>query len=556
MKVDRASQDDHVDAPAATSSPRWHGGSPRAHWLQLGGVFCAALLSRALTLGRYVTTDERVWMSRSSNFADAVVHLHLSKATASTGGIATMPGASTMWLGSIGRLAWTIGQKIGVVDHGQAFSTSLSGLATAQVMVAITTSLLIVLVTALAYRWAGWGAAAIVGVFLAGGPWFSALGAVLHTDELTALFGIAGLLLLALAFDVPERAGLPRPVLAAAAAGALLIQSPLTKATGATYGVGAVVMLVFALVRDWNVVRDGQEERRLRVRQIGAAAGAAIVAVPLAWPAIAADPGTQISASRTSLRIADQSTGLLRNGVPTNGRWDFYLFALPLRMTPWLLVAVIVAIPLALRAHPARSRSLWLAIWATTPLLTISFATKQYDRYGLAVLVCIVVFVGVGLGPTLEQFLARRRGARLPVALVGCAVMLYAAVVAPWGLIYFDPLVGGYDVAKDRILIGWGEGYEHAIEKIQDLEDGACDDVTIAGVGTTVFGPAAGPAALDAFGVPCARPRVNGERPTYVVVYINQAQRVTASELKKALEGRTRVGTVKRRGIVLATIWR
>jgi len=537
-------------------TPDWDGGSRVALRLQLLGAFAAALATRVLTAGNYVTTDEGIWMLRTVNFSDALLDGNFADATASKGGPATMPGGPTMWLGSLGRLVWSIGQSMGLVDNDDAF-ISLSGLHLAQTMVALATSLLIAFVAMLVYRWAGWGAAAVTALFLVGEPWIGALGSILHTDELTALLGTAGLLVLALSFEVPDRTGWSRPLLGAATAGVLITLAPLTKATGLVYGVGAALVIGYALWRDWGR-RDADTNSltMLRCKQMALAGAGVAVVVPLMWPALLADPSTQFSAFMDSVALAGNSSQETFQGeLDPSGRW-YYVVALPFRMTPWFLVASVVAVPLALLNRATRARALWLLLWLAPGAITISLATKQFDRYGLVVLVPLAGLVGVGLGPYLERLLARGTGMRAAAGAVVALVVVHGITVAPWGLLYFNPVLGGADRARDVLLVGWGEGAELAIDEIRDMEHGDCDGITVSGVRTSELGTRGLPAPLSLFGVSCASAPPRGTDPSYIVSYINQSQRMTDEQIDDVLAGREQVGVVEIRGITVATIWR
>lgn len=534
----------------------WDGGSRTARWLQVLGVFVAALWIRLATVGNFVTTDEGTWLLRSVNFSDALLDGEFSEASASTGELATMPGGPTMWLGSLGRLVWAIGQTVGLVESDRAFET-MAGLHVAQAMVALATSLLIALTVALVHRWAGWGAAAVAAVLLVGEPWVGALGSILHTDELTALFGMAGLLLLAVTFDVPDRCRWSRPMVGAAAGGFVLALAPLTKATGLVFGVGAALIIGFALWRD--VKRRGggdpNELASLRYKQLAAAAAGALVAVPLAWPALLADPSTQVSAFLDSVGIANETSQEDFQGDLGAGGWWFYAVALPFRVTPWFLLAVVVGGPLALIQRATRARAVWLVLWLAPGAITIAAATKQFDRYGLIVVVPLAVLAGVGLGRTLDRLLATRPPMRAVFGVAAAAVVAYAVWFAPWGLLYFNPALGGASRAEDVLLVGWGEGTERAIDLIREQEGGDCNGVTVAGTRESVFGRTlSSPLAL--LGETCASPPRRGSLPTYVVAYINQTQRMTDAQLDAVLAGREQVGTVEIRGITVATVWR
>lgn len=543
--------------PDPESATPWSGGSRRLHVLQLVAVFAGALVTRLLTVGHFVTHDEVFWMRRTARFSDALLDGRFGDASGSHGELATLPGVPTMWLGSFARLVWALGGQLGLIDEGQDFPRSLSGLWTAQVMVALATAGLVVLIVALVHRWAGWGAAAVVAVLLVGEPWLTAHGSLLHTDELTALFGTAGLLLLALAFDVPDRFDCRRPVLMAALGGLVLVQAPLTKVLGLPFAFGAAAIVVVALRRDLGGSGRGEESdvRRLRRRQVAAAVGAAVLAIPLEWPAVLFDPSTQIPALIESSQQAGAAHQTVFLGEATGDPGPlFYPVVLALRVTPWFLLALLVAVPVALSNRTSRSRAGWVIVWTLPLAFVLLMAEKQLDRYGLILLVPLTVLVGVAFGPYVVRLLGRKPVLRPVGAGVFVAVVLAGALVAPWGLLYYSPLFGGSDAAEELSLVGWGEGWEAAVEEVRELQGGDCDDVTIDGVGSAELGVPSIPVELAWFEVPCSRVRA-GE-PTYRIVYVNQRQRLPDEVLEEALEGREKVASVEIRGIVVATVWR
>jgi hypothetical protein len=535
----RPGDDAVTDAPAA-STP-WRRGGP----VQLVALFALALVPRLATVGHAITTDEWNWHKRSDAFTDALFDGRWSDMTASSGPTATMPGGSTMWLGLLGRQLHSVAVRAGLVED-----TPNTVLAFHQAMVAVATSLLIVGLAVLVARWAGWGPAAVTSVALAGEPWIAAHGAIAHTDLLTALFGAAGLVALALAFDVPSPSGLRHPRRAAALAGFLVVQSPLTKIVGLAYGVGAAAIVVVALVRDRRAAGPGSTALvRRRAHQLGAAVLAGLVAVAVTWPALVADPGTQIGVLGDSIALGGAGhPQFFRGEVTTTPGPTYYPVVLALRLTPWFLLALAVGAPLAVAARATRARALWVLGWCLPVAATITVAAKQFDRYGLLVVVPASLLIGLGLGPPLDRLLDRARPARFVAGSAVAVLLLHGLTVAPHGLLYFNPLLGGGARATEVVLVGWGEGVQEALERVEELEGGDCH-------GTTVGVPTIPSHGLDTFDLPCT-PSPKGVRPDYVVAYINQTQRLDPDELDRLLAGREQVGEVELRGITVATIWR
>jgi hypothetical protein len=186
----------------------------RRHWLPLA-VGVSALIPRLVTAGTFQTTDETLWIVRTTTFSDGLMSLDPSRMSASRDALATMPGVTTMWVGSIGRLLWAAADALGLREGSEALAASRSGMAFTHVVMAVVTSALIAAFVMIARRWCGTVAAATAGVLLATEPFLVGHGSLLHTDELTMLFGINGCLLALMAFDGSRPAASRRTEIAA-----------------------------------------------------------------------------------------------------------------------------------------------------------------------------------------------------------------------------------------------------------------------------------------------------------------------------------------------------
>src|SRR5262245_53758110 len=72
----------------------------RVNWytlLILLALFAAAWLPRSLALDRFVTADERLWLTRSANFYRALTHGDLAGTFQRE-----HPGVTVMWAGTFG----------------------------------------------------------------------------------------------------------------------------------------------------------------------------------------------------------------------------------------------------------------------------------------------------------------------------------------------------------------------------------------------------------------------------------------------------------------------
>ena len=335
--------------------------------IEILAVVVASLVPRLMTVGNFQTIDETLWTRRVQVFSDALDELralqglghrraqpvrrnarHHARCADDVARQHRPPG--------VGNRARR-GPDRGEVD---LLREPRLGLAAAQLSVAVATSLLIGLVVWLVARWAASPRAGLVaGLLLATEPFWVAHGSVIHTDELTTLFGLSGLLALGLVLGVPRvderylhRRGL------AVLAGFLLVCSPLTKISGLAFAPGALLIVGWAAVRAIRS-RDPEVSAASALKPLGRAfavvALVAVATVLVLWPAVWADPGTQLDRLRDSVGIGyhDRATFFLgevrRSSIPI-----FYAVAMPFRMTPWMLAGLVVGVPVALARRSTR----------------------------------------------------------------------------------------------------------------------------------------------------------------------------------------------------------
>lgn len=527
-------------------------------WITLGIAATAFVLRAYTALASFETADERGWMERSSRFWGALSSLDFAGTAGSAQGRGdSLPGVTTMWVGTVARGIWSAGAALGLWNEADpatrggasGFSYTRSGLNVAQVCMAVATSLLIALVVLLLVAWVGRTAAAVAGVLMATEPFLVAHGAILHTDELMALFGLAALIATALALGLPNVTRWAGRKSTAAAAGALLSLAVLTKAEAVMLFVPPLAVLVgWAAVRAWGGrgIGDGLRTLFKIVFLAGLAAGVLFV---VANPALWGDPMGQV---RLLLRAAinGDSGGwrqfFLGEDTLTPGP-TFYLVALPLRITPWLLFAAVVSL-VAVWLHPTtRGFGLAIVFMAVPPLAWLSISARQFDRYGLVLVLLLAVVVGIVVAGTAEGLATGERERPLKWVGLGAAglVGLYALLVAPWGLAYFNPALGGSGKAEDTVRVGWGEGIERSGGLVADAVEkagGTCNDVTVAGYWTMVSQER------------CGNLPVVGEEPDYVVVYVS-ARQGQPERTARVTAGREVVAEESIRGITYVQVY-
>jgi hypothetical protein len=540
-KVPAGAADD--PAPGKQTAPSRRAAWRPSRWVPLLlGIL--AFVPRALTTGHFQTTDEVLWTRRSIGFTDAVLGLDPASASATTDAIATMPGVTTMWLGSLARGVWTVGGAVGIVQDDE-FLHSSAGILLSQLAMAVATSLLLALFVALAWRWAGPVPAVVAGVLLATEPFVVAHSAVLHTDALTAFFGASGAVALFLAL---RRAPLARRrgVLMAAVAGALLAGAFLSKLSALVLAPGLALVVAATMAEQVRVaLRRREPLGPVAVPLLvvtGVAAAAALLTVVLTWPAIWADTRHQVEMLRQSSSLADMGHRQFFLGRISEDSGPLYYFVTtPMRMTPWFLVGAALFVPLALtrrwRAHLAALAAVTIpavAVLATTP--------KQFDRYILVVVPFLALAVGMGVDVAVRA-LRDRLDHRVPAVVAAVVLGAHAAVQAPWGIQYFNPLLGGIEAAERTMLIGWGEGLGEAGSVIEEREAPHCD-IEVALIYHLI---------QSAF--PCGTTVTTPTEADYLVLYISERQRMTDDELAATRQRGRLIDVVRREGIVLAEIY-
>ncbi|MGK2949856.1 MAG: glycosyltransferase family 39 protein [Acidimicrobiales bacterium] len=497
------------------SASRW---APLALPATVGGF---ALLVGAWQPGPLVAVaDEQLWLARSQAFSEALADGRLTDMTsAGSADGATMPGVTTMWVGTLARAAGSAAHALGLLeDPLPTLVGSAAGLRIAHLLMAGFTALLIGLTVVLVRRLLGTPSAAIVGVLLAVEPFLVSNGTVLHTDSLVALPALAAFLALALACRPEEHPA--HRTRWAALSGLLMALALLTKVSAAALLPGLVPLVAWAA---WTLRHHGAARLARRGLPLAGAWTLTLAAtVAVAWPAAWLAPRTQLRGITDSVDLGVEGhINFFRGAVTFDPGPAFYPVALAIRLSPWLLAAG--AVGLALGLVERRTRALTAcAVLAPLPyLLSITLIDKKFDRYALPAVPFLVLIAGLGLGAAYHRW-AERPAERRPLATQVGAVALSVALAAPvlvaspHAHAWVNPLVG-QERATEVLLRGRGEGMELAGREVAAREAGRCDEVRIA-VGYVL--PPVFPCGELVF--PYLDPIGSVD---YVVVYLNQRQR-------------------------------
>ncbi len=420
----------------------------RSFWLTVV-LFVIALLLRLVSLGRYVTPDEPIWVLRSIRFAEALARGDW-QALPQTG----HPGFTTMTLGALGiRLAtwlqpaeaathldWLRNVAWLTPENDVAFDYLAYFLPAGRLLVALVTALGVSVSYVIARNRIGERGARLLGLFLALDPFLAGHGALLHTDALQATFaGLAALLALPPATHSDAR----RRIFTLELGGAALCiaLAGLTKSLGLLIAPGIALTLLFLEERPWL-------QRVARVSVLTALALAFYSALYLpVWH----EPK---SAVQTLYQALTRHQGFGARAVRFAGRMTmdpgplFYPLTLFFRLSPAVLVGLGLAIGGALYRRRAIARkACWLVLPALSYLIGITLPQKKFARYALTLIPLLTTVAALAWA----QQPRRRR--KIIVTTLLCAW----ALVAPLPLYSADPLVGGPWLAQHLVPLGWGE---------------------------------------------------------------------------------------------------
>ncbi len=155
------------------------------------GIWFLSFFPRVLSLDAHWSSDETLWMNRSRNFMLSLQNGEFSETLQSF-----HPGVTTMWLGGISLWA-KYKHALSVAPSLRSYPfLSPSNLARTRLIIAITTSCVILIAFFLIQKLLGTKIAAIAGIFIAVDPIYLAQSRRLHTDALAADFLLLAILAL------------------------------------------------------------------------------------------------------------------------------------------------------------------------------------------------------------------------------------------------------------------------------------------------------------------------------------------------------------------------
>ena len=425
----------------------------------LAALFVLAIGARLVGITLFITPDEDNWMRRTGNFAQGFGQGDFRR-TFQSG----HPGVTTMWVAWMGigpeaaRLA-----GVTVQDHPVTREPGfMELLIRARLAMIVVNAALLVGIVALMWRLVGLGPAVLGGIVLALDPFLVAHTQVVHLDGLSAGLITVAMLAAGVYWWAGGRWGYL--VLCGVASGLAV----LTKAPSLVLG---LLVPAVALAAPFMDRASWPWWRLARSLIVAGIVGLAVVFA--LWPTLWVAPiETVTRAVRFTLQTsAEHRPGNFFLGQPVAdpGPW-YYPVAIMFRLSP-LALAGLVSLGVLLPPASLKRPTTLLLLVVGGFVLFLSLAGKKLDRYTLPAFPALDLLAGLGLW-TLGSWLApyvgpERFGVRARRALVAGATLLLVigqalplAMVAPYALAYYNPLVGGGPAAGRVLLVGWGEGLD------------------------------------------------------------------------------------------------
>jgi hypothetical protein len=431
-------------------------------------VLAASLFLRLAALDAFTTTDEPLWHYRSGEFSRAL-DTDEWQYTYQSG----HPGVVTMWLGVIAQRVPWLQEPLPGIDDGirrlmrlpaPASGTGIPSLTLgARRLVAVVTWLGILALYSLLRRLFGARIALFGTTLVSLDPFFLAHSRFHHLDGLLATFVMVSVASLLVYQFRGRRVGY---LLLSAAAAALATANKSPGILLAPWAGAALLLPAFF----------APAPKRRRELLLGAGALAL-------WGAVAALlfyaiwPSMWLRAGWTLQQVFDVAVKYA--GTPhenSNYFWGavrpdpgpaFYPVAWAFRSTPlvWLGLAVLA---LAWKERSHRGPMLMILLLVLPFVGAMTVGDKKFDRYLLPVFPLLDIFAAAGW-VALAQWLATRGSLtwrqRCPGLLAaGVAVASFALIwpTRPYYISYYNPIVGGSEIAPQVLLVGWGEGLDRA----------------------------------------------------------------------------------------------
>jgi hypothetical protein len=508
------------------------------HRALIGGglILLISLLTRTLGLETFIAGDEYYQLHAADKFFTSLLKGDLEHLV-----VLLYPGVPSLifqGLGIILRYAmyltgWfplgaSAGSLVFAMEH--AHEDIMNYFPYARFMMGLAASLSIVLIYYLLKRLLGGRLGFLSALVIALDPFFIAHSRILHVDAPLTFFMIISFLALLLYLEEEKK----RWLVVSAVAGALAVLSKIA-------GIALIVILVATLIV-YPLLRYYPDEKKRR-RTYGLYSKVLIV-----WLVISAMAFFMLfpnmwkqPLSSLGLLAANLASILTAKAHPKSGDfWGltdadksplYYILTFPFHLTPFTTIGLILGIVFVVSIMTVwiRRRAiitdrfsrilLSLSLFSAMFMAAVSITPRRIDRYLLPIFPAIDIISVMAVWLLLKYF--KQAKARQWVLGGAAALFLFssAQVVAayPYYLAYFNPLVGGGNVAQQFLVIGWGEGFDKAAQYLDGKPE--AQTLKVASWYSRQFSPFFKGTTVD---LASNKPALEAD---YTVFYINQVQR-------------------------------
>ena len=538
-------------------------------------IALALWLPRAFELDRYVTIDEKRWLTRAANFYQAI-EAGSYENTSQQG----HPGVTVMWAGLLGyieRFPSYAQESPGQFDSKdneleeylqQREHSAMELLVAGRSVVVLLNVLILTAAFLVAVSLVGLPPALVGFSLIAFDPFHVAHSRFLHPDGLLPAFVLLSLLSYLYFLQKLQRSRQAWWMLVLS--GIVAALAWLTKTPGLFLipfvGLLTLVMLLPIFASDEGHIRREKQAFVQRsiyafILPLGLWAAVACIVYLLLWPAMWVDPlETLNKVLEISREYANEghSNALFFNGTVLNGDPGFLFYPINYlwRTTPIVLVGLLFAFVALFfprnRSTDSSTRmtALTLIAFGWLFMLFMNLGAKKFDRYLLPIFPVLDLAAGIGL-VLFCDFCFRvwnKRIVNLAILLLLISIQTaFTFATYPYYLSYYNPLMGGATAASKVMFVGWGEGMDGVARYLNSKEN--AKDLTVAAWYNQ------GPLSFLFDGQTDSSQYY--WRSDYAVTYQNQRQRETpARQLVAYLNRRQPEETITINGIDYARIYK
>lgn len=462
-------------------------------------VISFMLLPRIFELDKFVTTDESVWIMRSSNFYYALGQRDYVKTRSNAG----FTGVVTMWVGTAAYLIEYPeyrGYGQGYFENFNRFFDFIDEqgieilriVATSRMIMVILLSTMIGFAFLLTKRMIGLYPAFVGFLLISFDPWYLALSRISHTDAPQATFQFASILAFIYFMYFGRK---PLMLVLSGLLGGVAVLAKLPALIS-----GLVIAFLSFLEYLKEIIPD-KSNRMLKyysasrkyVKILVIWSAFLVLALALFYPVVWQNPLglfrsmlLQTSFQVSKLENRPDITNILNTNDLSFSSFRYYYRYIESyfwQSTPVILLGLVGATIAYLRKmqilanHNARNMVQSLIAFIIVYTIIISIPPKTSPRYYLPVHLVIDLIAGIGLVVISQEIFSRLKFHTYKLLPYGLVVILLIVQITgvmstrPYFFSYYNPLLGGSKTAGLTKFIGVGEGLNLAAEYLNRKPD-------------------------------------------------------------------------------------